>query len=141
MKIDLPPATRLRPLAIATTSLGRGTRIGAFGYPLGGEVGTGLKLTTGIVSAPADQTPEGMILLDCRVNPGNSGGPLCDTHGRVVGMVTAKSLNSLKVDSYGMALPGQMLCDFLREAPSHGAAPWSSATAAISREWTTSIAK
>jgi S1-C subfamily serine protease len=115
LKIDPPTGVHLRPLTVLSTEVGRGMPIGAFGYPLGGMVGVGLKLTTGIVSAPADQSPEGMILLDCRVNPGNSGGPLCDARGGVVGMITAKSYNSFSVDSYGMALPGSLLCDFLQK--------------------------
>ena len=54
-----------------------------------------------------------MLLLDCRVNPGNSGGPLCDTRGQVVGIVTAKSISDAKVDSYGMAVPAAEVVKFL----------------------------
>jgi len=135
LKIDPPSGVRLQPLPVATTPLRRGAKIGAFGYPLGGMVGgTGLKLTTGIVSAPADQTSEGMILLDCRVNPGNSGGPLCDNSGTVVGMVTAKSFSSMMVESYGMALPGQTLCEFL-QAKLPAFQPKRTTTGSRTQEW------
>ncbi len=100
-------------LDLAQGQIGRGKPVAAFGYPLGTDFGAGLKLTTGVVSALPEAVNDDLILLDCRVNPGNSGGPLCDKHGKVVGMVTAKSLASERVDSYGMALPAETLVDFL----------------------------
>jgi S1-C subfamily serine protease len=87
--------------------------VAAFGYPLGNTLGRGLKLTTGVVSALPEASDENMYLLDCLVNPGNSGGPLCDQQGRVVGMVTAKSSNTQDINSYGMALPADVLQSFL----------------------------
>jgi len=105
----------LPPLPISTGGVGRGAPVGVFGYPLGDAVGSGLKLTTGIISALADEANEGMLLLDCRVNPGNSGGPLCDKSGQVIGLVTAKSSVGFGVDSYGMARPAADLEAFLKE--------------------------
>ena len=113
LKIDVPDGVKLNPIAISDRRLGRGAEVAAFGFPMDGTVGSGLKLTRGVVSSTADQSPDGMLLLDCRVNPGNSGGPLCDSRGDVVGMVTAKSLSGFGVDSYGMAIPGDVLRDFL----------------------------
>jgi S1-C subfamily serine protease len=55
-----------------------------------------------------------MYLLDCTVNPGNSGGPLCDLHGLVVGVVSAKTLSSDGIGSYGMARPTNVIADFLK---------------------------
>ena len=89
--------------------------MGAFGYPLASTVGSGLKLTIGVVSALPDSSENNMLLLDLRVNPGNSGGPLCDSKGNVIGMVTAKTRteSSESVDSYGMARPAADLIKFL----------------------------
>ncbi len=109
-------AAALPPLSLAEAHVGRGAKVAAFGFPLGDVLGRGLKLTTGVVSALPDPDEENMYLLDCRVNPGNSGGPLCDQYGRVVGMVTAKSGLSQNVDSYGMALPANVLHAFLEKS-------------------------
>jgi serine protease Do len=54
-----------------------------------------------------------MYLLDCKVNPGNSGGPLCDKRGQVVGLVSAKSFSGAGVESYGMAVPSGVVHEFL----------------------------
>jgi S1-C subfamily serine protease len=95
--------------------LQRGEQVAAFGYPLGESLGSGLKLTKGVVSAITDEDNVPGLLLDIRVNPGNSGGPLCDARGNVVGLVTAKSLAGMRVDSYGMARPAQSLTTFLQQ--------------------------
>ncbi len=122
------PAAALPPLPLSNVQAGRGARVAAFGYPLGDTLGKGLKFTEGAVSALPDTQGENMYLLDLRVNPGNSGGPLCDPYGRVIGMITAKSSISQDVDSYGMALPGDILQQFLEKSlpgwtPSSAAAP------------------
>jgi tetratricopeptide (TPR) repeat protein len=112
VKIDLPEDASLAPISLTTAQLGRGAPVAAFGYPLGDVLGKGLKLTTGVISSPPDGSADNMFLLDLRVNPGNSGGPLCDSRGNVVGMVTAKT-SAFGVDSYGMALPADELLKFL----------------------------
>ncbi|HZZ71986.1 MAG TPA: trypsin-like peptidase domain-containing protein [Pirellulales bacterium] len=112
IQIDAPANTKLRPLPVAAEQLGRGASVGAFGFPFGDTFGKGLKFTNGVVSGLPDAQEEGMYLLDCRVNPGNSGGALCDNRGCVVGMVTAKTSRGDE-DSYGMAIPGATLIDFL----------------------------
>jgi S1-C subfamily serine protease len=114
LQVSDPELVALTPLALNTFDMGRGSPIAVFGYPLGDELGGGLKLTKGIVSALADDENEGMMMLDCRVNPGNSGGPLCDTSGRVIGLVTAKT-GGHNVDSYGMARPVEKLEPFMKQ--------------------------
>ncbi len=83
------------------------------GYPLLDELGASLKVTQGIISGTS-QAPGGVdLLIDAKVNPGNSGGPLLDKYGQVVGIVTMKSLTSGLEDSYGMAISAGKIRQFL----------------------------
>ena len=64
-------------------------------YAVGNPLGLTHSLTAGIVSAtdrtiPTGRGPlSGLIQFDAAVNPGNSGGPLLNRAGQVVGIVTA----------------------------------------------------
>jgi putative serine protease PepD len=115
----VPAGMAPRPLTLAAgRQVNRGERVAALGYPLGDFVGTGLKLTTGVVSALPEFGNGLMIVLDAKVNPGNSGGPLCDASGNVIGMITAKTSKSIShgdIESYGMALPASDLEAFLKK--------------------------
>jgi S1-C subfamily serine protease len=108
----------LKPLPLATVKLPRGTEVVALGYPLPQDFGNiefitkeDLKLTQGPISAPPTPT-ERFYVLDVKVNHGNSGGPLVDMKGEVVGIVSAKT-NSFDADSYGLAIPGKTVADYV----------------------------
>ena len=93
------------PVAIGSTAPGRGTEVLAFGFPMASVVGKGLKTTRGIITGLPETANNNMFLLDVPVNPGNSGGPLCDQTGRVVGIVTAKTFSDTFVQGYSLAIP------------------------------------
>ncbi|MCI0682269.1 MAG: trypsin-like peptidase domain-containing protein [Gemmataceae bacterium] len=104
----------IRPLPIAGDHVPRrGEEVAAWGYPLGTTFGHGLKLTKGVISALPEPGTRNMLLLDLRINPGNSGSPLCDAKGNVIGIVTARSQFLGAPDSYGMAVPGKEVLGFL----------------------------
>ncbi len=65
-------------------------RVGALVVALGHPLGLRRTLTAGVVHALAPASPEGQrwIHAALRLAPGNSGGPLADTDGRVVGINT-----------------------------------------------------
>lgn len=63
-------------------------------------------LTKGIVSAKdrtLDDSTVSYIQTDAAVNPGNSGGPLCNLYGEVIGITTAK-INSATYEGMGFAI-------------------------------------
>ncbi len=67
------------------------------GYPYGELFSNTIKVTKGIVSASRGMGDDsGQFQMDAAVQPGNSGGPIYDKNGNIVGVVVAQ-LNKLKV--------------------------------------------
>jgi putative serine protease PepD len=80
----------LTPLKLADSD---GAQVGDAAFAIGNPFGLEGTLTTGIVSAtgrtitaPSGASIEGVIQTDAALNPGNSGGPLLDAQGRVIGV-------------------------------------------------------
>ncbi len=74
---------------------GHGVRIGetvtAIGFPLSGLLGSGIQASSGEVSSLSGIANDSRYLqITTPVNPGNSGGPILDSSGNVVGIVTSK---------------------------------------------------
>ncbi|HTN10486.1 MAG TPA: trypsin-like peptidase domain-containing protein [Acetobacteraceae bacterium] len=75
----------------------RGEGVVTYGFPLSGLLSSGPTLTTGDVSALSGIRDNPLHLqISAPVQPGNSGGPLLDRNGHVIGVVVAK-LNALRV--------------------------------------------
>ena len=88
LKID-PAGLKLHPLKLASSSLDVGDEVAAIGDPFG----YARSISTGIVSgvdrtiqAPNGFTVAHAIQTDAALNPGNSGGPLLNAAGEVVGI-------------------------------------------------------
>ena len=82
-----------------------GERVLVAGYPYGDIFSNTIKVTGGMVSANrgfGDDT--GQFQMDAAVQPGNSGGPIYDENGNIVGVVIAQ-LNKLKVAKAIGSLP------------------------------------
>jgi len=84
------------PQVVVPAVLGGGASVGDAVFPVGNPLGLPGSLTAGVVSAldrsipiGAGKSLQGLIQFDAAVNPGNSGGPLLDRNGHVVGIVTA----------------------------------------------------
>jgi S1-C subfamily serine protease len=74
-----------------------GESIAVFGFPLHGLLATSGNFTLGNITAVAgigDDTR--MVQMSAPVQPGNSGGPLLDQTGNVIGTVVAK-INAIKL--------------------------------------------
>jgi hypothetical protein len=80
-------------------SVRQGEDVVAYGFPLSGVLSSGGNVVTGNVTALAGLGDDSRFLqISAPVQPGNSGGPLFDRYGNVVGVVVAK-LNALKIAS------------------------------------------
>jgi putative serine protease PepD len=108
IKID-PGDHKLTALPIGDSStLQVGQHVLAIGNPFGFQS----TLTTGVVSALGRtvQTSEesfidGAIQTDAAINRGNSGGPLLDSHGEVIGINSAMYSTSGTTAGIGFAIP------------------------------------
>jgi S1-C subfamily serine protease len=93
LRVDAPAAL-LNPVELGSSA---GLRVGQSAIAIGNPFGQfDRTLTTGVVSAvnrtlqgPNGRTITGIIQTDAAINRGNSGGPLLDSKGRVIGVNTA----------------------------------------------------
>ena len=111
IKVD---ATGLTPVVIGKSSdMLVGEQVTTIGNPLGELT---FSESTGIISAldrsitMSDGRPMNLIQTDCAINSGNSGGPLFNSHGEVIGIVSAKyssgsNSSSASVEGLGFAIP------------------------------------
>ena len=106
--IDAPSAA-LQPITVGDSDR---LRVGQNVYAIGNPFGLSATLTTGIVSAlerrieGLDGTPiEDVIQTDAAINTGNSGGPLLDSSGRVIGVNTQIASPSGASAGVGFAVP------------------------------------
>lgn len=68
-----------------------GTDVFVLGYPLITTMGEDIKLTTGVISSKSGFMGDvSQYQISAPVQPGNSGGPLFDNRGNVIGIVSAK---------------------------------------------------
>ncbi|MFI5402491.1 MAG: S1C family serine protease [Planctomycetota bacterium] len=115
-------ATGLEPLKLADSNA---LRVGDFVVAMGSPFGLARTVTLGIVSALGRTLPsqdqgrpmEGIIQTDAPLNPGNSGGPLLDVQGQVVGINTAIILGGQGV---AFAVPSNTASFVAGEIIAHG---------------------
>jgi len=140
LKIKSPPSD-LQPITFGdSTHLEVGDALIAVGNALGLSAGTPT-VTSGIVSALGRTVQAGdtsgstesltnLIQTDAAINSGNSGGPLVDSAGQVVGMNTAvasSSSGNAPAQNIGFAIPAVTIQKLIPELRGGGTAPASKA--------------
>ncbi len=79
-------------------------------------------VTCGVVSGLHRQVRQNLledfIQVDAAVNPGNSGGPILNTRGEIVGLV---DLGMIPANNIGFAIPTSLITPFLDDLKKHGA--------------------
>jgi putative serine protease PepD len=101
IKVD-PSGLGLKPLSLAST---KNVQVGDSVYAIGSPYGLEETLTRGIVSAldrtisaPDGSKITGAIQTDAALNPGNSGGPLLDDEGDVIGVNSQIASDAASID-------------------------------------------
>ena len=110
LRID-PGTLRIHPLRLDGARTPKtGERVVAIGNPgMGTELLT-RTITEGIISNLRRRVGgHEYIQTSAAVNPGNSGGPLLDRFGNVIGMITLKA----QLENVGFAIPAKALLEFI----------------------------
>ena len=123
--LELPepqPDSAVLPLG-ASETLRVGETVIAIGSPFGlqGTVTTGIVSAVGRdIRAPDGFTIDGAIQTDAALNQGNSGGPLLDAAGRVVGMNAQIATDSGVSAGVGYAIPIETVREIARQIEESG---------------------
>ena len=106
LKVSPPTGTRLSAARLGDSD---SLRVGEWVVALGNPFGMGVTLNAGVISArerkelaPGKHGLWGFIQTDVAIHPGNSGGPLVNTQGEVVGIAVSMDTQA---GSIGFALP------------------------------------
>jgi serine protease Do len=79
-------------------------------------LGEAISVSKGIISSKRNIDGVEMIQVDAATNPGNSGGPLVNSQGEVIGMVTLKIVNEVAnrfFEGTGIAIASNAIQDRL----------------------------
>ncbi len=100
------------------------TRVGEWVVAIGAPYGLDNTVTSGIVSAKARSLPGdaavGFIQTDAAVNPGNSGGPLFNLRGEVIGINSQIFSRSGGFQGLAFAVPIDVAIDVKNQIQQHG---------------------
>ncbi len=88
LKID---GVSLDPIAVGDSDRVRmGDEVLALGFPIADTIGTNLTVTRGIISSTRIENGVRLLQTDASLNPGNSGGPLVNLDGEVIGVNSSR---------------------------------------------------
>ena len=115
------PEERLSPLRIGESAT---VRVGQRAASIGNPFGLKASMTTGIISGLGRTLPSAQLIdagaaagfdnpsiiqIDAAIHPGNSGGPLLDSTGLVIGITTAMQSDSGQFQGIGFAVPADTM--------------------------------
>ena len=113
-----------KPLPAVTFGDSDKERVGDWVLAIGNPFGLGGTVTAGIVSARGRNIHQGpyddFIQTDAAINQGNSGGPLFDMDGQVIGMNTAIYSRSGGSVGIGFSIPSNMVRSIVAQLKDYG---------------------
>ncbi len=112
--INIQSANIPYSVKIGTSEVGE--EVFVLGYPLTSTMGEEIKLTTGVISSKTGfQGDVSIYQISAPIQPGNSGGPLFDSKGNVIGIVSAKHKGA---ENVGYAIKTSYLKNLMESAVS-----------------------
>lgn len=100
---------KYEPISLKNIAVKTGEKV----YAIGNAIGQGISIVEGIVSdSSREVNGNTFIMHSAPVNHGNSGGPLYNSNGQVIGMISS-SRKDAKNMSY--AIPNSVLLEFLKD--------------------------
>ena len=138
LKIEAP-AEQLLPITVGESSR---LRVGQKVYAIGNPFGLERTMTEGIISSlnrtlpvrGTERTMKSIIQVDAALNRGNSGGPLLNSRGEVIGMNTAIASSVGESSGVGFAIPANTIRRVVPQLIEQGRVV--RATLGIERTWT-----
>lgn len=131
-KVGSDPSTDIAVLKIEGENLpalsladSAAVEVGEWVLAVGNPFGLQASVTSGIISAKGRSDldivrVEQFFQTDAAINMGNSGGPLVNLHGDVIGMNTAIASSTGGHMGIGFAIPSNLLQDVMKELVAHG---------------------
>lgn len=123
LKLDNGPSS-LQPITIGSS---RDLSVGQYSFAIGSPFGLDYTLTTGVISALGRKIDgiggvkiHNMIQTDAAINMGNSGGPLLDSKGQLIGMNTVIFSTSGSSAGLGFAVPADTIKVIVPQLIKHG---------------------
>ena len=140
VRVDAP-SSKLHPVPFDDSS---NVQVGETVYAIGNPFGLDRTMTAGIVSATGRdiQAPDGLtipnaIQTDAAINHGNSGGPLLDSEGHVIGITSQIQGGTVDANvGVGFAVPSNTAKSVAQQLIDHGKAehPWLGAQLQTARQ-------
>ncbi len=98
----------------------QGDLVFAYGSPAGLQNSVSMGIVSSIARQPNPDSPAFYIQTDAPINRGNSGGPLVNINGEIVGINTAILSESGGSEGIGFAIPSSVAQFIYRELREHG---------------------
>lgn len=109
------------PYKVKTSTSEVGEEVFVLGYPLTSTMGDEIKLTAGIISSKTGfQGDVSLYQISAPIQPGNSGGPLFDAQGNLIGVVNSKHKGA---ENVGYAIKTSYLKNLVESAVSSSIFP------------------
>lgn len=119
------------PYSVKTTTAEVGEDVFVLGYPLTTTMGDEIKYTTGVISSKTGfQGDVSLYQISAPIQPGNSGGPLFDAKGTLIGVVNAKHQGA---ENVGYAVKASYLRNLIESFSSTAILPTSNTISSLSR--------